>query len=119
MFFGRDAQLVTGLDQLRGMRESNVHTLFVILAPSGAGKSSFLRAGLLPRLRRDDRQFVVLDIVRPERKVLTGTNGLAQSIWATGDRMGVPQPPLAEVKRACLEDAGRLGAMLSDIQQAQ
>ena len=119
VFFGRDAQLVTGLDQLRGMRESNVHTLFVILAPSGAGKSSFLRAGLLPRLRRDDRQFVVLDIVRPERKVLTGTNGLAQSIWATGDRMGVPQPPLAEVKRACLEDADRLGAMLSDIQQAQ
>ena len=74
---------------------------------------------MLPRLRRDDREFVVLEIVRPESGVLTGTNGLAQAIKATGDRMGVPEPPLAEVKRACLEDAGRLGAMLSDIQQAQ
>jgi WD40 repeat protein len=119
VFFGRDAQLIRGLDQLRGMRESNVHTLFVILGPSGSGKSSFLRAGLLPALRREDREFVVLDIVRPERDVLTGVNGLAQSIFATGKRMGLPQPPLAEVKRLCLESADHLGAMLYDIQQAQ
>ena len=77
VFFGRDAQLVRGLDQLRGMRQSGVETLFVILGPSGSGKSSFLRAGLLPRLRRDDRNFVVLDIVRPEGSVLTGVHGLA------------------------------------------
>jgi hypothetical protein len=30
----------------------------VILGPSGVGKSSFLRAGMLPRLRRDDRHFL-------------------------------------------------------------
>src|SRR6185436_2881319 len=67
VFFGRDAQIVQGLDEMRGMRASGVESLLVILGPSGTGKSSFLRAGLLPRVRRDDRRFVPLDIVRPER----------------------------------------------------
>jgi hypothetical protein len=48
VFFGRDAQIVRGLDALHGMRSTGVESLFVILGPSGAGKSSFLRAGLLP-----------------------------------------------------------------------
>ena len=64
VFFGRDAQILRGLDVLRGMRTSGLESLFVILGPSGAGKSSFLRAGLLPRLRRDDRRFLPLPIVQ-------------------------------------------------------
>ena len=52
MFFGRDAQIVRGLEVLRGMRTSGVKSLFVILGPSGAGKSSFLRAGLRDRPHR-------------------------------------------------------------------
>ena len=80
VFFGRDAQILRGLDALHGMRSTGVESLFVILGPSGAGKSSFLRAGLLPRLRQDDRQFLPLSIVRPERAVLTGEFGLAQAI---------------------------------------
>ncbi len=72
VFFGRDAQILGGLDVLHGMRTFGVKSVFVILGPSGCGKSSFLRAGLLPRLRRDDRRFLPLPIVRPERAVLTG-----------------------------------------------
>ena len=45
VFFGRDAQILLGLDELRGMRTSGFESLFVILGPSGVGKSSFLRAG--------------------------------------------------------------------------
>ena len=47
IFFGRDGPTVVGLDLLRGLREAAPPRLLVILGASGAGKSSFLRAGLL------------------------------------------------------------------------
>jgi hypothetical protein len=40
VFFGRDAQILSGLDGLRGMRKSGLATMFVVLGPSGTGKSS-------------------------------------------------------------------------------
>ena len=101
VFFGRDAQILRGLDVLHGMRSTGVESLFVILGPSGTGKSSFLRAGLLPRLRRDDRRFVPLPIVRPERAVLTGERGLAHAIHQLRSGLGLPQPLLGEIKNAC------------------
>src|SRR4029077_11605141 len=94
VFFGRDAQILGGLDVLHGMRTSGVKSLFVILGPSGAGKSSFLRAGLLPRLRRDDRRFVPLPIVRPERAALSGELGLARAVHQLRTELGLRQPML-------------------------
>jgi len=41
---------VEALDRLRGLRETAPPRLLVILGASGAGKSSFLRAGRFPRL---------------------------------------------------------------------
>jgi class 3 adenylate cyclase len=76
IFFGRDAPTVEALDHLRRLREATPPRLLVILGASGAGKSSFLRAGLLPRLGRDDRHFLTLPIIRPERAVMSGDNGL-------------------------------------------
>ena len=118
VFFGRDAEIVLGLDALRGMRTAGIKNLFVVLGPSGAGKSSFLRAGLLPRLRRDDRRFVVLDIVRPERAALTGNSGLAQSIYTSRLGLGLPQPALDEITTACTTDAGRVRELLAECQRA-
>lgn len=40
VFFGRDGQIVRGLDELRGIHNSGIESLFMILGPSGAGKSS-------------------------------------------------------------------------------
>lgn len=101
VFFGRDAQIVRAMDAVRGMRRSGVDSLFVVLGPSGTGKSSFLRAGLLPRLRREDRRFALLDIVRPERDVLGGESGFAQAICRTRTRYGLTEPSLGDVKAAC------------------
>ena len=118
VYFGRDAQIIRGLDALRGMRKSGVETLFVIPGPSGAGKSSFLRAGLLPRLHRDDRHFLVLGIVRPGRNVVTGDKGLAGAIYSTRCRLGLSQPQLGEIKTACLHDATRVNELLREAQYA-
>ena len=66
IFFGRDADIMTGLAELRLVRRRGTPRLLVIQAASGAGKSWFLRAGLWPRLLRD-RDFAPLAILRPAR----------------------------------------------------
>jgi hypothetical protein len=76
IFFGRDGPIVETTDRLRGMHAGAAPRLFVILGASGAGKSSFLRAGVLPRLSRDDGHFLPLPPIRPERAALTGETGL-------------------------------------------
>src|SRR6185436_11713507 len=119
VFFGRDAQILRGLDVLRGMRSTGVECLFVILGPSGAGKSSFLRAGLLPRLRRDDRRFLPLPIVRPERAVLTGELGLARAVHQLRTELGLRQPVLGAIKSACHpEQVERLRGWLEEARAA-
>ncbi|GKS57010.1 hypothetical protein YTPLAS18_05370 [Nitrospira sp.] len=80
IFFGREADIIRGLDVLRGLRERGLERLFVILGASGSGKSSFLRAGLWPRLRRDDRHFIPLPVIRPGLAALTGSTGLYASL---------------------------------------
>lgn len=79
VFFGREAPLIRALDTLRRMEESG-EQFFVILGASGAGKSSFLRAGLWPRLKRDDRHFLPLPVIRPERAAINGQSGLVESL---------------------------------------
>ena len=117
VFFGRDGQISAGMDALRRMRETG-DTLFVVLGQSGTGKSSFLRAGLLPRLRRDDHDFVVVEIVRPQNDVLTGPTGLANAIHATRSRAGLNDPVLADIEQACLRgDAAQVRAWLRQLQE--
>ncbi|WP_077080585.1 TIR domain-containing protein [Mycobacterium numidiamassiliense] len=107
VFFGRDAVIARGVDALQGMRfrllasMSGLKSLFVVLGPSGSGKSSFLRAGLIPRLRRQDRQFVVLGIMRPQGNALTGDSGLAAAIHAGRESLDLPSPSLGDIKKAC------------------
>ena len=115
VFFGRDAAIARGLQALRDMRRwpSRQKALFVVLSPSGSGKSSFLRAGLIPRLQRDDRNFLVLGVMRPESRALTGDRGFAAAIDSARQALQLPGPPLgdiqADVEEACrLDDADRI-----------
>jgi hypothetical protein len=52
IFFGREADVMGGIRDLRQIRHRGSPRLLVIQATSGAGKSSFLKAGLWPRLGR-------------------------------------------------------------------
>jgi len=98
IYFGRDAQINKALTAIRELRSAGANQRFVILGPSGVGKSSFLRAGLLPRLARDDRHFLVMDVVRPQRRPLTGEHGLARSVHALRAGLGLPEPALGMIK---------------------
>jgi hypothetical protein len=126
VFFGRDAEIAQGLDELGAMRFRPVtqlsgrKSLFVVLGPAGSGKSSFLRAGLIARLQRDDRNFVVLGIVRPERNAITGSYGFAAAIHSARQTLKLPgTPPLGEIKRACREgEAERVYELLMEVRAA-
>ena len=82
IFFGRDAPIVEAVERLRTLSATAATRLLVILGASGAGKSSFLRAGLLPQLARDIRSFLPLPVIRPERATLYGENGLLGALEA-------------------------------------
>jgi class 3 adenylate cyclase len=110
IFFGRDADIMSGLAKLQLVRRRGSPQLFVIEAASGAGKSSYLRAGLWPRLKRD-RDFAPLAILRPAQGILTGPDGLGFQLAAWFSRYGRPKTPgaiNAAVGGAC--DAGRAEA---------
>ena len=82
IFFGRDAAIAEGLEHIRSLRALGGTRLFVILGASGAGKSSFLRAGILPNLETDSRHYFTLPVIRPERAALFGENGLLGALEA-------------------------------------
>ncbi len=82
VFFGREREMTKALDRLRLQHATPKDHVFAIVARSGAGKSSFLRAGLLPRLKRDPR-FAVLPVVEGDGDVLHGSTGvLAAFGWS-------------------------------------
>lgn len=82
VYFGRDAEIVRGLDKMRSLARNGVERMLIVLGASGAGKSSFIRAGLWPRLQRDETLWLPIPIVRPERAVISGKFGLAQALQA-------------------------------------
>jgi formylglycine-generating enzyme required for sulfatase activity len=111
IFFGRDGPVIEALDKLRGLREATPPRLLVILGASGAGKSSFLRAGLLPRLKRDDRNFLPLRIIRPERGALYGESGLLYALEEAAQAAKI-SAPRADIRAAIEGGAEKLRPLL-------
>lgn len=114
VFFGRDAAIAAGRAALRNMRFPTPdrfpgpESMFVVLGPSGSGKSSFLRAGLIPRLQRDDRNFAVLGLVRAGH-ALMGEQGLAAAVEQGRRALGVAAGSVDDIEDACRRgDADRL-----------
>jgi hypothetical protein len=64
IFFGRSPEIATCIEDLREMRASGDRRAYTVLGASGSGKSSLLKAGVLPRLRRE-RGWLVLRSFRP------------------------------------------------------
>jgi tetratricopeptide (TPR) repeat protein len=84
IFFGRDEETRDVIERLEARRVQGGKRFLCILGSSGSGKSSLLKAGVLPQLERLRAQWVALAPFRPEREPLTG---LAKSV---ADRLGGP-----------------------------
>ncbi|UEA17570.1 TIR domain-containing protein [Pasteurella canis] len=81
LLFGRDGAIKALLSELQRLRETTQIRFVAIQGASGSGKSSFLRAGILPRLARLQQQFLVLPLIRPNQLVLSGEKGLIEALF--------------------------------------
>ncbi|MUG95580.1 hypothetical protein F7734_25750 [Scytonema sp. UIC 10036] len=64
LFFGRDVPIKQLYDRIRDRH----HQLAVVLGVSGSGKSSLVKAGLIPCLRNQpEQEFFILPTIRPTR----------------------------------------------------
>jgi WD40 repeat protein len=77
IFFGRDEEVREVIDRLVTPRGQGGARLVLIIGASGSGKSSLLKAGVLPQLARRRKQWAVLPTVRPGKEPL---EALAKSI---------------------------------------
>ena len=112
IFFGREAPTIEALDRIRGMNDGGSPRFLVLLGASGAGKSSFLRAGLLPRLVRDDRNYFILPVVRPERAAINGEVGLLRALETAFTSQGTTISR-ADIREAIAGGAATLRPLLN------
>ena len=65
VFFGRENEIRDALDALSRQRRFGGSRFMLLLGASGSGKSSLLRAGILPRLCRNPSQWIIVPPFRP------------------------------------------------------
>ncbi|HXO71189.1 MAG TPA: toll/interleukin-1 receptor domain-containing protein, partial [Bradyrhizobium sp.] len=74
VFFGRERRLTDALSTIGDLCRRDGSRILTIIAASGVGKSSFLRAGLWPRLSRQSG-LAPLVMLRPGAGIISGRDG--------------------------------------------
>ncbi|HEV2958119.1 MAG TPA: TIR domain-containing protein [Xanthobacteraceae bacterium] len=67
IYFGRDDETRAVIERLDARRTQGGARFLVVIGASGSGKSSLLKAGVLPQLERRRREWVILPPIRPEK----------------------------------------------------
>jgi tetratricopeptide (TPR) repeat protein len=84
IFFGRDDDVLRAIERISARRIHGGSKLVAILGASGSGKSSLLKAGILPRVARDRTNFLVVPPFRPGsdpiRNFLNALHGIDLSL---------------------------------------
>jgi hypothetical protein len=89
VFFGRDHEIARLVELLQPTLQRGAGRFVAVVGPSGSGKSSLMRAGLLPRLERLDPCWVVLPVLVPGQQP---TRNLAYCLAAAFAARGQPRP---------------------------
>ncbi len=76
LFFGREDQI----QKLYQKVVDNKQQLTLVLGASGTGKSSLVKAGLIPKLRKDDKTWRILPPFRPGESPLKSLNNVLESV---------------------------------------
>jgi hypothetical protein len=71
IYFGRDQEIREVIERLEALRVQGSKRMLLIVGGSGSGKSSLLKAGILPQLERERQHWVLLPSLRPEREPIT------------------------------------------------
>jgi hypothetical protein len=81
IYFGRDDETRAVIEKLDARRTQGGARLLLVIGASGAGKSSLLKAGVLPQLGRRRSHWLPLPVMRPEKAPLEAfTKALAQHL---------------------------------------
>lgn len=102
IFFGRDAEIREGLGLMRRLEQFGGARWTVVLGASGSGKSSLVRAGILPRLARDHEAWLP---TRPFRPMGRPFDELAEALAEAFERHGTDSDAVA-IRRAIYPSTG-------------
>jgi hypothetical protein len=112
VFFGRDHEIERLLELVQPVLQRGVaRRLMAIVGPSGSGKSSLVRAGLLPRLEHLRGRWVVVPPMLPGQKP---TRNLARSLAQAFSARGHERSP-AELERHLGTSPAALGEMAGEL----
>lgn len=88
VYFGRDPEIAQVRASLIGMARFPDPRMGVVVGASGAGKSSLLRSGVIPRLRKDEKKWLILPRVEPGRRPLNVLRSALIQARPTGQNAG-------------------------------
>jgi WD40 repeat protein len=105
VFFGRDSEIRQIAERLEARRVQGGARLLLVVGASGSGKSSVLKAGVLPWIGRDARSWIRLSAFRPGEAPLTRlAKVLAEGLGDAG-KWQLWRERLAAAPRAALAEA--------------
>jgi serine/threonine protein kinase len=104
-FFGRNGEIAAMVTRIRD------RPLMAVVGSSGVGKSSFIRAGLVPALKRSGEQWETL-VIRPGRAPIEALASLTAPMVATAANLADEMEEHKKLAQTLREEPGQLGHLL-------
>ena len=104
-FFGRNREIAAMVNKIR------TQPMLAVVGGSGVGKSSLVRAGLVPALKRSGEAWEPV-VVRPGRSPMTALAAILQPLLATSNTIADEVERQAKLIARLKQEPGYLGATL-------
>ncbi|HEY5924092.1 MAG TPA: protein kinase, partial [Kofleriaceae bacterium] len=104
-FFGRNKEIAAMVTRIRD------RPLIAVVGSSGVGKSSFVRAGLVPALKRSGEQWETI-VTRPGRKPMDALAAMIAPLIGTASNLADEMAEQAKLAEKLRKEPGHLGHVL-------